>query len=224
LERQIQALQDEKAKAALSSTSPAPVDDTAVKALQAELDRANDLLKISESEKQALQKKLDSEQAQIHKLILQIKEMNDLLKQEIHTSTDRTSTAIDGLHNTTNVILKQYIKHAKLDVLFADAMKDGANADQKKAFYDKATAGITNKKKYSPMALFLMYESMAATWFSHEKVKEKGASAKEEEHAFVLEKFMYELRQWKTIDQPSKQLYHSKHFKSFTDFWGLEMT
>jgi hypothetical protein len=73
------------------------------------------------------------------------------------------------------------------------------------------------------MALFLMYESMAATWFLHEKVKQK-ASATQEEHAFVLEKFMYELRQWKTIDQPSKQLYHSKHFKSFTDFWGLAMT
>ena len=225
LERKIKELQeDAQAKALLSSTSPPPVDDTAVKALQAQLDRANDLLKISESENQTLQKKLDAEEAQINKLILQIKEMNDLLKQEIHTSTDRTSTAIDGLHKTTNVILKQYIKHAKLDALFADAMKDGATADQKNAFYDKATAGITNKKKYSPMALFLMYESMAATWFLHEKVKKRGDSATQEEHAFVLEKFMYELRQWKTIDQPSKQLYHSKHFKEFVDFWGLAMT
>jgi len=225
LERKIKELQeDAQAKALLSSTSPAPVDDTAVKALQAELDRVNNLLKISETERNALQKKLDNEEAQINKLFLQIHEMNALLKQELHTSTDRTSTAIDGLHNTTNVILQQYIKHAKLDALFADAIKKDATADQKKAFYDKATAGITNKKKYSAMALFLMYESMAATWLSHEKLKQKGASATQEENAFVLEKFMYELRQWKTIDQPSKQLYHSKHFKSFTDFWGLAVT
>jgi hypothetical protein len=74
------------------------------------------------------------------------------------------------------------------------------------------------------MALFLMYESMAATWFLHEKVKQKGASATPEDKDFVLEKLMYELRQWKTIDQPSKQLYHSQHVKSFADFWGLTMT
>jgi hypothetical protein len=234
LERQIQELQDENAKAALSSTSPAPVDDTAAKALQAELDRVNNLLKISETERNALQKKLDTEEAQIHTLMVQIKEMNDLLKQELHTSTDRTSTAIDGLHNTTNVILQQYIKHAKLDALFADAIKKDATADQKKAFYDKATAGITNKKKYSAMALFLMYESMAATWFLYKKkiqepriqtaYRNQEDNVTQEDKDFVLEKFMYELRQWKTIDQPSKQLYHSKHFKEFVDFWGLAVT
>jgi hypothetical protein len=166
--------------------------------------------------------------------MMQIKEMNDLLKQELHTSTDRTSTAIDGLHNTTNVILKQYIKHAKLDALFENAIKKGATTEEKKAFYDKATAGITNKKKYSAMALFLMYESMAATWFLFKKkiqepriqtaYRNQEDNVTQEDKDFVLEKFMYELRQWKTIDQPSKQLYHSKHFKSFADFWGLTMT
>jgi hypothetical protein len=90
--------------------------------------------------------------------------MNDLLKQELAISTDRTSTTLDGLHDTTNVILKQYIKHAKLDALFVHEMKDGATPEQKKAFYDKATSGITNTKKYSAMTLFLMYESMVPTW------------------------------------------------------------
>ena len=82
--------------------------------------------------------------------------------------------------------------------------------------------------------LFLMYESMAATWFLYKKkiqepriqtaYRNQEDNVTQEVKDFVLEKFMYELRQWKTIDQPSKQLYHSKHFKEFVDFWGLAVT
>jgi hypothetical protein len=215
LEKEILDLQT---KAASTVSAPPVQDDTVIKALEAKL-------KLAEQENKELKTKFAAEEKMVHEMVAELRKMNDLLNQELGISTTRTSTAIDGLHQTTKTILKQYTQHAKLNDLFLAVM----NADletgkqKRKVFFDKVTAGNINQKEYSPIALFLMYESMAATWYLF-KSKYVAPNATDEDKESVLEKIIYDFRQWKTIKNHTQQKYHSKYFKEFIEFWDLKGT
>jgi chromosome segregation ATPase len=207
---------DLKSTAAPTVSAPAVQDDTEIKALTAKL-------QVAEQENKELKNKFAAEELMVHEMVAELRKMNDLLNQELGISTTRTSSAIDGLHVTTKTILKQYTQHAKLNNMFLEAINTSLETGKKnrKLFFEKVTAGSIKQQEYSPIALFLMYESMAATWYLIEN-KYRVSGATDEDKESMLEKIIYDLRQWKTIKNHPKQAYHSKYFKEFIEFWDLK--